>query len=278
MSDLDGGLGASMQRREFLEILGGAVAVLPSSARAQQPSGLRRVGVLMGRTEDDVDGQKQTATFQRALAELGWTPHKNIEFDYRWAAGEAVLARTLVKELIGLQPDILVVNGTASLVAAMEQTRSIPIVFVAVTDPVAQGFVQSLAKPGGNITGFGAEEPTMGAKWLQLLSEIAPRLKSITVIFNPDSAPFAQMFLPTMEAVRATSAFELIVSPVRDEIELDRAIAAAGRQQSGGLIALPDSFLNPRRELLVALTAKQNLPAIYGVSEFTRSGGLIAYG
>ena len=142
------------------------------------------------------------------------------------------------------RPDILVANSTPSLVAARQATQTIPIVFVAIADPVAQGFIQSLAHPGGNVTGFGTEEPSMGAKWVQLLSEIVPRLESITVMFNPDSAPFARMFLPAMEAVRATSAFKLIVSPVRDEIELGRAIDVAGRQQSAGLIALPDSFLN----------------------------------
>src|SRR6516162_1692020 len=267
-----------MQRREFLEILGGAVTVLPTSARAQQPSGLRRVGVLMGRTEDDIEGQKQTATFQQALAELGWTPHKNIEFDYRWAAGEAVLARTLVKELIGLQPDILVVNGTASLVAVMEQTRSIPIVFVALTDPVAQGFVQSLAKPEGNMTGFGAEELSMGAKWLELLKEVAPKVTSFTVLFHPDSAPFARMYLPFMEAARQSCPCELIASPVHNEIEIDGALAAAGKRANSGIITLPGSFLVSHRTRIVASAAEHQLPAIYPISEFARSGGLIAYG
>src|ERR1700694_5349958 len=181
-----------MQRREVLKLLGSAVTALPVSARAQQPSSVRRVGVLMGRFEADAEGQKQAAAFQQGLAELGWIQHKNIEIDYRWAAGDVVLARTLAKELIGLRPDILVVNSTSSLVAVMEQSRSIPIVFVSVTDPVAQGFVQSLSKPGGNITGFGAEELSMGAKWLELLKEVAPRVTSFTVLFNPDSAPFAR--------------------------------------------------------------------------------------
>jgi putative tryptophan/tyrosine transport system substrate-binding protein len=219
----------------------------------------------------------QAAALQRGIEQLGWSPGRNVEIEYRWLAGDASRAEALAKELLDWRPDILVANSTPSLVAARQATSTIPIVFVAIADPVAQGFVQSLARPGGNITGFGAEEPSMGAKWVQLL-KIAPRLKSITVIFNPDSAPFARMFLPAMEAVRATSTFELIVSPVRDEIELGRAIALAGRQQSGGLITLPDSFLNPRREMIVALTAKQHLPAIYAVSDFTRSGGLIAYG
>jgi len=174
--------------------------------------------------------------------------------------------------------DVILAWTTPSLIAARGATSTIPIVFVAIADPVAQGFVQSLARPGGNMTGFEAEEPSMGAKWVQLLNEIAPRVGPITVIFNPDSAPFSRMFLPSMEAARPTAAFELIISPVRNETEINRAIVAAGRQPSGGLIVLPDSFLSSRHEMIVALVAKQHLPAIYSVSEFSRSGGLIAYG
>jgi putative tryptophan/tyrosine transport system substrate-binding protein len=265
-----------VKRRDFITLLGGTAA-WPLAARAQQGERMRRIGVLMARAANDPEGQKQAAALQRGIEELGWLPGRNVEIEYRWPAGDASRAQALAKELVDWGPDILVANSTPSLVAARQATSTIPIVFVAIADPVAQGFVQSLARPGGIITGFGAEEPSMGAKWVQLLSEIAPRLKSITVIFNPDSAPFARMFLPAMEAVRATSTFELIVSPVRDEIELGRAIALAGRRQSGGLITLPDTFLN-RREMIVALTAKQHLPAIYGIPEFTRSGGLIAYG
>src|SRR6516165_991206 len=276
--DLVLGAGEAMRRREFIALVGSVAAAWPFAARAQQAERLRRIGVLMARAANDPEGQKQAAALQRGIEQLGWSPGRNVDIEYRWLAGDASRAEALAKELVDWRPDILVANSTPSLVAARQATSTIPIVFVAIADPVAQGFVQSLARPGGNITGFGSEEPAMGAKWVQLLSEMVPRLKSMTVIFNPDSAPFARMFLPAMEAVRATSAFELIVSPVRDEIELGRAIALAGRQQSGGLITLPDTFLNPRREMIVALTAKQHLPAIYGVSEFTRSGGLIAYG
>ena len=266
-----------LKRRSFITLLGGAAA-WPFAVRAQQTQRMRRIGVLMARAAGDPEGQKQAAAFQRGIEELGWSPGRNVEIEYRWPAGDTNRAQALTKELIDWRSDILVANSTPSLVAARQATNIIPIVFVAIADPVAQGFVQSLAHPGGNITGFGAEERSMGAKWVQLLSEIAPRLRSITVMFNPNSAPFARMFLPAMEAVRASSAFELIISPVRNETELDRAIAIAGRQQPGGVIALPDSFLNSRHDMIVALTAKQHLPAIYSVSEFTRSGGLIAYG
>ena len=167
---------------------------------AQQPDRMRRIGVLMARFANDPEGQKQAAAFQRSIEELGWSPGRSVEIEYRWHAGDASQAQAFAKELVDWRPDVLVANSTPSLVAARQATSTIPIVFVAVADPVAQGFVQSLARPGGNITGFAAEEPSMGAKWVQLLSEIAPRLGSITVMFNPNSAPFARMFLPTMEA------------------------------------------------------------------------------
>ena len=232
----------------------------------------------MGRAANDPEGQNQAAALRGGLEELGWSSPRNVKIEFRWPAGDSVRARAQAKELVDLPVDVIVANSTPSLVAARQATSAIPIVFVAIADPVAQGFVQSLARPGGNITGFGAEEPSMGAKWVQLFNELAPRLGSITVMFNPDSAPFARMFLPAMEVVRASSAFELVISPVRSENEIDRAIAATSGQQSGGLIALPDSFLNSRHEMIVALTAKHHVPAIYSVSEFTRSGGLIAYG
>ena len=266
-----------MTRREFITLLGGAAVAWPLAARAQS-SAVRRIGVLMGRSANDPEGQQQAAALQRGLEELGWSPGRNLEIDYRWPAGDAGLAQASAKELVELRSDILVANSTPSLIAARGATSTIPIVFVAIADPVAQGFVQSLARPGGNMTGFEAEEPSMGAKWVQLLNEIAPRVGPITVIFNPDSAPFSRMFLPSMEAARPTAAFELIISPVRNETEINRAIVAAGRQPSGGLIVLPDSFLSSRHEMIVALVAKQHLPAIYSVSEFSRSGGLIAYG
>ena len=211
-----------IQRRDFIATLGGAAVAWPLVVNAQQPS-VRRIGVVMGRAADDPDGQEQAAALRRGLEELGWSLGRNLEIEYRWPAGNAGLAQASAKELVELRPDILVANSTPSLIAARAATSTIPIVFVAIADPVAQGFVQSLARPGGNMTGFEAEEPSMGAKWVQLLHEIAPRVGPTTVIFNPDSAPFARMFLPAMEAARPSAAFELIVSQVRNETEIDRA-------------------------------------------------------
>jgi len=267
-----------MRRREFIRVLGGAAVAWPLGVRAQQPDRVRRIGVLMGRVASDPEGQKRAAALQRGLEELGWLSRRNVEIDYRWQTDDASQRQAFAKELVELKPDILLVNSTPALAAAQQATGTIPIVFVAVADPVAQGFVQTLARPGGNITGFAAEEPSMGAKWVELLKDIAPRVGPITVIFNPNSAPYASMFLPSMEAVRPSSSLELIVSPVLSETEVERAITAAGRQPSCGLIFLPDSFLNSRPGMIVALVAKQNLPAIYSSPSFPRSGGVIAYG
>jgi ABC-type uncharacterized transport system substrate-binding protein len=204
-------------------------------------------------------------------------PH-NVETELRWTAGDAARAQAQAKELVELDVDIILANSTPSLLAASRATNTIPIVFVAIADPVAQGFVKSLAQPGGMIIGFGVEEPSMGAKWVELLRQIAPRVESITLLFNPDAAPFARMFLPSMQALRSSARFDLIESPVGSESDVERAITAAGSRSGAGLIVLPDSFLNSHRDLVVGLTARQRLPAIYALSEFTRSGGLIAYG
>src|SRR6516162_9906493 len=231
-----------MKRRRFIGLLGGAAA-WPLAARAQLAERRRRIGALMGRASGDPEGQKQAAALQRALEELHWSSPRNIKIEYRWPAGDAVRAQAQAKELVELGVDIILANGTPSLVAARRATETIPIVFVAVADPVAQGFVRSLAQPGGMITGFGVEEPSMGAKWVEVLKEIAPRVASITVMFNPDTAPYARMFLPSMEAVRSVAQFELIEAPVASENDVERAIAAAAARPAAGLIVLPDIFL-----------------------------------
>jgi putative ABC transport system substrate-binding protein len=185
--------------------------------------------------------------FEQALEQLGWRPGRNVEINYRWSAGNAALAETFAKELTAPKPDILVINSTASVIAARRSAGSIPIIMAAVADPVAQGFVQSLERPGGTVTGFAVEEPVMGAKWVEFLKEIAPQVKHITAIYNPNSAPFAKMFLPSVEGVRSTFSFALAVSQIQNDGDIERAIAGAGSQRDGGLIFLPDSFLASRR-------------------------------
>src|SRR5215211_1263368 len=203
-----------MRRREFISLLGRAAAAWPLAARAQQPERMRRIAVLIGRSENDPQGQKHAAALERGLKELGWLPGHNALIDYRWHANDPGQRATFADELVALGPDILVVNSTPYLAAARNATRMIPIVFVAIADPVAQGFVESLARPGGMITGFGVEEPAMGAKWLELLKEIAPGVRSITAIFNPESAPYARMFLPPINAILESAKGEFTVAPV----------------------------------------------------------------
>jgi putative ABC transport system substrate-binding protein len=267
-----------MRRREFLILIGWTSAAWPFSALAQQGESKRRIGVLIARPENDAEGQSYVVAFQQALEQIGWKPGRNVEIDYRWTAGNAQLAETFAKELVAPRPDILVINSTANVVAARRSAGTIPIVMAAVADPVAQGFVQSLERPGGSITGFAVEEPAMGAKWVELLKEIAPKIRHVTAIYNPNSAPFAKMFLPSMEGARDSFSLELSVSHIQNEAEIEKAVTAAGHTQEGGLIFLPDSYLASRRELIANLTAKQKLPAIYSHSSFVQSGGLIGYG
>ncbi len=267
-----------MRRREFFGLVGGVVA-WPFAASAQQGGfKKKRIGVIISRGERDAEGQSYVAAFQRGLEQSGWIRGRKVEIDYRWTAGNTGVAQALAKELIALSPDVLVINSTGPLLATRQAAGAVPIVMVAIADPVAQGFVQSLERPGGSITGFGVEEPAMGAKWVELLKEIAPPIRHITAIFNPSSAPFARMFLPSMEGARASFSFDLAVAPVRNENEVGSAIVTAARQPFGGLIFLPDSFLASRREMIADLVIKQKLPAIYSTSTFVRSGGLIGYG
>jgi putative ABC transport system substrate-binding protein len=266
-------------RRDVLALLAGAAAVWPLAARAQQRAGpIRRIGVMMGRLASDPEGQDQAAALRRGLEELGWIAGRNIEIDIRWQTDDDTARLAFARELVALKPDILVANTTPALAAVRQATTTIPIVFVAIADPVAQGFVQSLARPGGMITGFGAEEPSMGGKWVELLGEIAPGVRSITVIFNPSSAPFASMFLPSAQTVRLAASPEIVISPVLNETELERAIAAAGSRPSSGLVFLPDAFLNSRPEMIGALVTTHKLPAIFPIPSFPRNGGLMSYG
>jgi putative tryptophan/tyrosine transport system substrate-binding protein len=264
------------KRRDFITLLGGAAA-WPLAAHAQQADRLPRIGVLIGRSERDPEGQEWSAALERGLKELGWTPGQTALIDYRWQTSDLGQRTVFVNEIIARRPDILVASTTQYLAAARNATQTIPIVFVAVADPVAQGFVASLAQPGGMITGFGLEEPGMGAKWVELLMEIAPGIRALTAIFDPDTSP-SRMFLPSVEASIKSRGAELVVSPVRKESEIESTIAEAAGRPSSGLLVLPDTLLQSRRELVVAAVAKRRLPAIYTIPPFAKSGGLIAYG
>jgi len=271
-----------MRRRDFIKLsVGGSVSAsiaLPKQAHGQSSVRARRVGVLIARAETDLEGRKHAAAFERGLEDLGWSRGRNLEIETRWWSSDAAKRVEFVRELVALKPDVMLVNSSSYLGAAKQEVGNIPVVFVAVTDPVVQGFVQSLAHPGGLMTGFGVEEPSMGSKWMELLKEIAPEIRSVTAVFNPETAPIARIFLPSVKAVRSSISFELFEAPVRNEAELESAIAAAALRPSPGLIFLPDSFLQSRPATVAAVVAKNKLPAVYSVSAFARSGGLITFG
>jgi putative ABC transport system substrate-binding protein len=267
-----------MRRRDFITLLGGAAA-LPVTARAQQTAGVRRVGVLMPYDENDPVAKPQLSKFTQGLSELGWTNGRSLRMDVRWAAGNVDRVRVLAKELVDLQPDAIFADSTPQTAALQRETRTIPIIFAVVSDPVGSGFVASLRRPGGNITGFINQEPTMGGKWLELLTEIAPSIKRVAAMFNPDTAPYVKSYyLPSFEAAARSFKVEPITAPVHGDAEIERVITSLGRDPKGGLVVMPDAFMGVHRAPIISLAARNNVPAIYQVSGYTRNGGLLSYG
>jgi putative ABC transport system substrate-binding protein len=269
---------ATLKRREFITLLGGAAAVWPLAARAQQPERVRRIGVLMAVAESDADVRSGVALFQQSLQELGWKDGRNIRIDYRWGDADADRIQALAKELVVLQPDVLVAHSTPSAKGLLQATRSIPIVFLTVTDPLGQGLVASLSRPGGNITGFSVFEFSLGTKWVEVLKQIAPGTRRVTAIFNPETAPYYEMYLRSIEAATAAIAVELIAVQVRSETDIKNVIRKVGSEPDGGLFVLPDSHNVVHRKLIIKLAAEYRLPAIYYFRYFASDGGLIAYG
>jgi putative ABC transport system substrate-binding protein len=268
-----------IRRRELIAALGGAAAAWPLAARAQQPDRVRRIGVLMGYAESDSDAQAWYATFREELQKLGWTEGRNAQIDTRWATpADAGSMRRFAKELVALQPDLFLSSTTPTTTALLQQTRTIPIVFAIVADPIGSGFVASFARPGGNVTGFIFTEPTMAGKWLELLKEIAPRVARVAMLFNPASATYAEYWLSPFKAAAASFAIEPIAAPVRDRSELESVVAAQAREPNGGLIAMPDSFTDAHRAEITSLAARYRLPAVYPFRFFVEVGGLMSYG
>jgi putative ABC transport system substrate-binding protein len=267
-----------MRRREFITLLCGAAAAWPLTARAQQPDRMRRIGVLMGFPESDSQAQSFIAAFQNGLQKLGWTDGRNVRIDTRWAAFDAESKQRFAKELFALQPDLILSHTTPTTAALLQQTRTIPIIFATVTDPIGSGFVASLSRPGGNVTGFTLVEPTMAAKWVELLKEIAPRVNWIAMLFNPATATYADYFLKPFKAAAASFAVAAIAAPAHDTSELEPVIAAQAREPNGGLIVMPDSFTDAHRVEITSLVARYGLPAIYAYRFFTERGGLLSYG
>jgi putative ABC transport system substrate-binding protein len=267
-----------VRRREFITLLGGAAAAWPLAARAQQRDRMRHIGVLMGYAESDREGQTFVAAFREGLQKLGWAEDRNIRIDFRWAASDVESMQRFAKELVALQPDLILSNNTPTTAALLQQTRIIPIVFASTVDPVGSGFVASLPRPGGNVTGFINMEDSMAGKWLELLKEIAPRVNRVAFLFNPATAPFAEYFLNPFKAAARSFALEAIAAPVRDSSELESVVAAQAREPDGGLIVMNEDFTIAHRKEIVSLAARYRLPAIYPFRFFAELGGLLSYG
>jgi putative tryptophan/tyrosine transport system substrate-binding protein len=262
-----------MRRREFIAGLGSAAA-WPLAGRAQQGDRVRRIGVLMAGDENDPERKRQVLALTQALADLGWS---NVRMDLRWPGGDINRIRALAHELVGLQSDIIVANSTPATVALQRETRTIPIVFLALFDPVASGIVPRLDRPNGNITGFVAYEATLGGKWLELLSEIAPGLKRAAILFNPDLAPVSA-YMPSLETAARSLKVDPIITPVRSDVEIEGAIRDLGSEPGGGLVVMPDVFMIAHRVQIILAAARNNVPAVYSQSDFARAGGLLYYG
>jgi putative ABC transport system substrate-binding protein len=265
-----------IRRREFITLLGGAAA-WPVAARAQRGDRVRCIGVLMSLAENDPLAKTRVSAFTQALAALGWTDGHNVRVDFRWGGGDANRTRALAQELVSLQPDIIVTDGTPATAALQRETRTIPIVFANVGDPVASGFVARLDRPSGNVTGFALYEATLGGKWLELLSEIAPGLKRAAIMFNPDTAPVST-FMPSIETAARSLKVVPITAPVHSDVEIETAIVALGGEPGGGLVVTADVFTNVHRASIILGAAQNKVPAVYTLSESARDGGLLSYG
>jgi putative ABC transport system substrate-binding protein len=267
-----------MNRRDLITLIGGAAA-WPVAARAQQGERMRRVGVLMGWDESDPEAKVWLYGFTQVLSELGWTDGRDLRMDIRWGAGSVERMRMLAKELVDLQPDAILAHTTPVTAALQRETRTIPIVFAVVSDPVGAGFVTSLTHPGGNLTGFIYTEAAMAGKWLELLTEIAPGLKRVAIIFNPDTAPGGgSYYLPTFEAAARSFKLEPIAAPVHNDVEIETIITSLGRQPGGGALVMDDAFMVAHRAPILLVVARNNVPAVYTRSGWARDGGLLSYG
>jgi ABC-type uncharacterized transport system substrate-binding protein len=263
-----------MRRREFITLLGGAAA-WPLATHAQQPERMRRIGVMATLAETDPVGQAYMVAFREGLQALGWSEGHNLRLDIRRATPDP---ESSAKELVALQPDLILTGNTPTTAALQKQTRTIPILFVNVSDPIGSGFVASLSRPGGNITGFLTFEFSIGGKWLELLKEIAPRVNRVAFMFNPNTAPYAELFVKPFKAAAPSLGVAPIVAPVRGASEIESVIAVHAREPNGGFIVMPDTFLLARRAEVTALAARYRLPAVYPFRAFTEVGGLISYG
>ncbi len=268
----------NIARRKFIAALGGTAFAWPLAARGQQADRMRRVGVLESRAADDPEGKARLAVFRQGLQELGWTDGRNMRIDYRWAAADADRYRTYAAELVALAPDVILASASPSVAALRQTTRTVPIVFVNVIDPIGAGYVASLARPGGNATGFTLFEYSLSGKWLELLKEIAPNLTRIAILRDPALAAGIGQFAAIQAMAPPSFGVELSPIDVRDAGEIERDVAAFARESKGGLIVTGSTGAVAHRELIIMLAARHRLPAVYFFSYFVTSGGLISYG
>ena len=266
-----------IERREFITLLGGAAA-WPLAARAQQGERVRRIGMLLGIAENDLEAQSRIAAFRKGLRDLGWVEGRNVHIDYRFAAGDANRIKAYVAELVTLAPDVFLANSTPVVAALRQATTSIPIVFAVVNDPVGQGFISTLAHPGGNITGFTFIEFTMVGKWLEMLKAVSPGMVRAALMFNPNTSPYYDVYLRSFEAIPRSIAVEVTATPVRNTAEIEKALPKLGRQPGGGLIVPPDVFTIVHRETIMRSAEEHRLPVIWSYRQFVAEGALISYG
>ncbi len=266
-----------MRRRDFIAAVGG-VAAWPLAVRAQQTSDMRTVGVIMSVAEHDAESQTRIAAFREGFEELGWKDRQNVHIEYRWVAGKNDLIERYTQEIVALRPDVILANGTGVVAAFQKITSTIPIVCVLVNDPVGLGFVKSLARPGGNITGFTYIDPDMISKWMELLKDVTPDLSHAALLFNPATAPYYRTFLSEIEAARLAGPLDLAAMPVGTPEDMDTAIKVLGQKPGSSLIIPPDAFLVVRIQRIAQLAADNRLPAISIYRPFAVAGGLMSYG
>ena len=265
-------------RRKFLAGIAAALAPGPLAAQTQPQSRMRHLGVLMGSLASDGEGQKRAAALVQGLGSLNWREGGNLHIDWRWAGGDPALFKRYATEMVALSPEVLLAEASPSVEALRRQTSTIPIVFLIVTDPVGQGFVESLARPGGNITGFSNYDPPMSGKWLGMLREITPAVARVAVLYNPATAPYAGLYLRSIEDTAPAFAVAVRTAPVKDDAEIEAVMAGLTGEQGAGLLVLPDTFTRLHRDAIVALAARFRLPAVYPFRYFAASGGLMSYG
>jgi putative ABC transport system substrate-binding protein len=267
-----------MRRREFVTLTGGAALGWPLAARAQRAERMRRIGVLMGYAEGDREGQAFVAAFREELRNLTWIEGSNVAIDVRWGAGNEESTQRFAADLVALKPDLILSHSTATTAAILKQTRTIPIVFANVTDPIGSSFVASLPHPAGNATGFVNMEDSMSGKWLQLLKEVAPHTRRVGFLFNPNTAPYFQYYLNYLKTAAAALAVEAVAASVNDPSELEPVMDAHARADGGGMIVMTDIFNTSHRVQIIMLAARYRLPTIYPYRFFAELGGLLSYG